>query len=267
MLEELRTVATQSMQLWVNWGTRDLGWRHGQVSFSAFVHPFDTWADLSHLIGVEDGGEMAGSIPARRPLSLTWDTQHGGTADEPSTKVRGVHYFCSVLPERQIPRELRARPKRDRLDLDHTRSVADVRDIVRDNGRYFLDEWIFHLWPDAVYRYPTAFKWTVLVDPMNRRDANRLEGQHVVANVDPSERYTLSLPGTTQYRLPPDQAVVPRLYVAGDWTDSGLNIGCVEAAVMSGRLASSGVRGYPDKRLIPGFCSRGDRVIEMQGGY
>jgi hypothetical protein len=30
----------------------------------------------------------------------------------------------------------------------------------------------------------------------------------------------------------------------------GLNIGCVEAAVMSGRLASAGT-GWPNKRFIP----------------
>jgi len=94
-----------------------------------------------------------------------------------------------------------------------------------------------------------------------------LKGQHIVANVDPSERYTLSLPGTTKYRLRPDEKVVPGLYVAGDWTDSGLNIGCVEAAVMSGRLASAAITEYPDTRLIPGLCRRTDRATELQGGY
>ena len=48
MLRNLGTVATQSIQLWVNRIHAQLGWTHGQVSFSAFVHPFDTWADLSH---------------------------------------------------------------------------------------------------------------------------------------------------------------------------------------------------------------------------
>ena len=54
MLENLGTVATQSVQIWVNQETRTLGWTHGQVSFSAFVHPFDTWADLSQLVEVEN---------------------------------------------------------------------------------------------------------------------------------------------------------------------------------------------------------------------
>jgi uncharacterized protein with NAD-binding domain and iron-sulfur cluster len=244
MLEELGTVATQSIQLWVNRDTPGLGWMRGQVSFSAFVHPFDTWADLSHLIEVE--------------------TRDAASA---ANTARGVHYFCSTLPEWQIPEPLRVVANRDRLGLDDTTLIAEAQDVVRENARYFLDDWVYQLWPDAVHRYPTAFKWEILVDPGDRSGAERLLAQHVAANVDPSERYTLSLPGTTQYRWPPDQEVVPNLFVAGDWTDSGLNIGCVEAAVMSGRLASSGISGYPDKRLVPGFSRRTDRVTVMQGGY
>jgi uncharacterized protein with NAD-binding domain and iron-sulfur cluster len=242
MLDHLGTAATQCVQLWVNRTTRGLGWTHGQVSFSAFVHPYDTWADLSHLIDVEGSDSGPEEAPAL-----------------------GVHYFCSVLPEQQIPEELRI-ASIDGLvhDLD---AVADAHDVVRENARNFLEEWAFQLWPDAVHRYPTAFKWELLVDPQKRYGADRLDGQHLVANVDPSERYTLSLPGTTKYRVRPDEPVLRGLFVAGDWTDCGLNIGCVEAAVMSGRLASSGITSYPKKELIPGLCSRKDHVTEMQGGY
>ena len=103
MLENIGTVATQSIQLWVNGKTLDLGWMHGQVSFSAFVHPFDTWADFSHLID-------------------------GRGSDE----ALGVHYFCSVLPERRFRsryavRSATARARRH----DGSRKV---RDVVRENG-------------------------------------------------------------------------------------------------------------------------------------
>jgi hypothetical protein len=235
MLGHLATVATQSMQIWVTKETRGLGWMHGQVSFSAFVHPFDTWADLSHLTRVERTG------------------------------ARGVHYFCSVLPDREI-RRIGGDPSRVAGEL------RDVKTLVKENAKRFLNEWIFQLWPDAVDRYPNVFRWQLLLDSPRpprsaprRPDADRLDAQHIVANVDPSERYTQSLPGTTKYRIRPDDTGFARLVIAGDWTDCGLNFGCVEAAVISGRLASSAVTGYPDARLIPNHLRSAARAA-AQGG-
>jgi uncharacterized protein with NAD-binding domain and iron-sulfur cluster len=219
MLKNIGTVATQSMQLWVKKTTRELGWMSGQVSFSAFVHPFDTWADLSQLIAVENQPDA-----------------------------RSVHYFCSVLPEEQA-----------RLER--------VKEVVRENAKRFLDDWVFQLWPDAVDRYPNDFKWDrLLVDPKQRRGAARLDGQHIVANVDPSERYTQSLPGTTKYRIRPDDTGFAHLFIAGDWTDCGLNFGCVEAAVISGRLASSAITHFPDTRVIPGYIVPVGRAVATEGG-
>ena len=232
MLETGGTVATQSTQLWVNESTRNLGWTHGQVSFSAFVHPFDTWADLSQLIAAENH------------------------ADE----VRGIHYLCSVLPEGDVPK----------ITLPSKASAAQksTNALVKENTRRFLNDWVIHLWPEAVERYPSRFKWKVLTDKRNRVGEQRLDAQHFVANIDPSERYTQSLPGTTKYRIRPDDTGFEHLYIAGDWTDCGLNFGCLEAAVISGRLASSGIRGYPNKRLIPGYIVPRARVAQtMQGGY
>jgi uncharacterized protein with NAD-binding domain and iron-sulfur cluster len=224
MLNGIGTVATQSAQLWVNRKTRDLGWTRGQVNLSAFVHPFDTWADLSQLVAVENQPDA-----------------------------RGVHYFCSVLPEEYVP-AVGADPQQVAAAL------KNAKEVVTENTKRFLSEWIFHFWPDAVERYPNVFRWEYLVDPDRRHGAERLNAQHIVANVDPSERYTQSLPGTTKYRIRPDQTGFHPLFIAGDWTECGLNLGCVEAAVISGRLASSGIRGYPDARLIPGYVHSGGRV-------
>jgi hypothetical protein len=41
--------------------------------------------------------------------------------------------------------------------------------------------------------------------------------------------------------------------LAGDWTRTGLNIGCVEAAVISGLLASHALSGYPLREDIAGL--------------
>jgi len=216
MLHRIRTVATQSAQLWVTKPTYELGWTHGQVCFSGFVHPFDTWADLSQLTKVENQPEA-----------------------------RGVHYFCSVLPDPDIERI--EDPQRAVTEL------AKAKEVVKQNVRIFLNDWVFHLWQNAADRYPNTFKWDLLVDINKGKGDERLAAQHFVANIDLSERYTLSLPGTTQHRIRPDETGFDGLYIAGDWTNCGLNFGCLEAAVISGRLASAGIRGYPDTRLIPGF--------------
>lgn len=46
------------------------------------------------------------------------------------------------------------------------------------------------------------------------------------ANVSPPELYVLSVPGSSQYRLPAvDPHEFSNLYLAGDWTKNGLNLG------------------------------------------
>lgn len=69
--------------------------------------------------------------------------------------------------------------------------------------------------------------------------------RYVRANVEPSERYVQSLPGTGGSRLPADGSGYDNLFLAGDWIDSGLNAGCIEAAVLSGLEAANAVRGLP----------------------
>lgn len=81
-------------------------------------------------------------------------------------------------------------------------------------------------------------------------DSPRLIDTYFRANQDPSDQYVLSVPGSTRYRLAADGAGVSNLFLAGDWVRTGLNAGCIEAAVMSGRQAARALLGghYP----IPG---------------
>jgi hypothetical protein len=51
-------------------------------------------------------------------------------------------------------------------------------------------------------------------------------------NIESSERYVLSLVDTRRYRLPAGQSGFSNLFLAGDWLKTGLEEGCVEAAVM-----------------------------------
>ena len=78
-----------------------------------------------------------------------------------------------------------------------------------------------------------------------RTDESRFDTQHWIANVDPSERYILSLPGTGRYRISPLDNTYDNLTIAGDWTSCGFDVGCVEAAIMSGRLAAHAISFFP----------------------
>lgn len=87
----------------------------------------------------------------------------------------------------------------------------------------------------------STFAWEDLVD--RRVDAPtgpaRLDAQYLRANTHPSERYVLSVAGSTAHRLPPhDAAEYRNLFLAGDWTRNGLNYGAMESAVVGGLLAA-----------------------------
>jgi uncharacterized protein with NAD-binding domain and iron-sulfur cluster len=71
--------------------------------------------------------------------------------------------------------------------------------------------------------------------------------------VRPSDRYSQALPGSTRYRISPLDRSYDNLTVAGDWTNSSLNMGCVEGAVMSGLLAAHALSGLPKLASITGY--------------
>ena len=74
-------------------------------------------------------------------------------------------------------------------------------------------------------------------------DPARLVSWYYRANTDPSDRYVLSLPGSGRYRLRADGSGLQNLFLAGDWIDSGLNAGCIEAATLAGLQAANAAEG------------------------
>ncbi|HXU04763.1 MAG TPA: NAD(P)-binding protein [Polyangia bacterium] len=216
MIENVKSVPTQAFQLWMNADMKQLGWSGPQANISGFVEPFDTWADMRQLIPRESF----------------------------AAPVKSVAYFCSVLPDP---------PKRAEVTR---KFAASQRAIVRRNAIRFLNKDIAHLWPRATKR-AGEFRWDVLVAPSARqpRDTTerRFDTQFLTANVNPSDRYTLSLPGTLEHRISPLDRTFENLTIAGDWTDCSFNEGCVEAAVMSGRLAAHALSGSPRLEDIVGF--------------
>ena len=84
-------------------------------------------------------------------------------------------------------------------------------------------------------------------------DDSRFDTQFWTANVDPTERYVLSVPGSQKYRISPLDNTYDNLTIAGDWTACGLDTGCVESAVMSGRLAAHAISALPALKDIVGY--------------
>lgn len=142
-----------------------------------------------------------------------------------------VAYFCSSMPLAE-PGPARAAVRRDAID--------------------YLDNHVGHYWPGAVG--PDGFAWDLLAGADRPAGPNAIDSQYLRANVDPSDQYVQAMPGTNEARLRPGDSGFAHLHLAGDWTDSGLNAGCIEAAVLSGIEAANSILGLP----------RGSRTT---GGY
>jgi uncharacterized protein with NAD-binding domain and iron-sulfur cluster len=187
MVESLKTVRTAAYQAWLTKDLAGLGWKGSSPVLSNFLDPLNTWADMTHLLNVEE-------VPA--------DFRH-------------LAYFCGPWPE--------------------TKPTTDVA----ESGGRVLDELAKSFWPGAS-------------NGQGKFDPAILAMEFARANAYPSNRYTLSLPGTTQFRLRAGESGFDNLVLAGDWTRNPLNVGCIEATVMSGMAAAQAISGHPRDAQIAG---------------
>jgi uncharacterized protein with NAD-binding domain and iron-sulfur cluster len=151
--------------------------------------------------------------------------------------------FCASLPEASIS------------------DGVDGGEVVRSNAVRFLENHAPKLWPGVIDAVG-GFRWDLLcadgAEPAT--GPARFDSQYWRANADPSDRYVQSLPGSAPYRLRADGSGFDNLFLAGDWIDSGLNAGCIEAAVLSGLQAANAVEGRPvDERTSGGYRPHGAR--------
>jgi uncharacterized protein with NAD-binding domain and iron-sulfur cluster len=208
MVERIPTIRTQAFQVWMRPTLAETGWRGPSPLSTAYARPMETWGDLSLLLATESWK------PGQRPGMLA--------------------YVCGPMPdgEGEPPAWFSdpTYPGRER-----ERAFAEMRRFLCEHGG--------HLWP-ALRRHGD-FDWAQLVDAEGRAGAERLRAQFWIANVEPSERYVLSVPGSLRHRLRSDESGFDNLYLAGDWTFTGMNLGCVEGAVMSGLRAARAISGAP----------------------
>lgn len=213
MTIHIRTVATQAFQLWLRPAESELGWHSPGVTTSGYVAPFDTWASMPQTLWTEE-----------------WPDE-----DSPRT----VAYFCGAFDAEWPP------------DGDHDDYVVRCHQQVRSHAVTYLDQHVGLYLPGAVTE--GGFAWHLLSGANGARGSIALDTQHVSVNIDPSDRYVQSIPGSDKYRLRPDESGYDNLFLAGDWTDCGVNAGCIEAAVMSGLQAANAVLGRGRHHRIRGF--------------
>jgi uncharacterized protein with NAD-binding domain and iron-sulfur cluster len=205
MFENVKTTQTQGFQVWMNKDLAACGWNLGSPIVGSYVEPLDTWADMSHLLEAED-----------------WPTENAP---------RQLAYFCGVMKDAAV-----VPPSSDTSfpEAEYGRTLEQATD--------FLGEYAGYLWPNLVSE--GEFDWNVCFGNDSATGTAKFKSQYWRPNIDPSERYTLAVAGSTKYRLAADHSGFTNLILTGDWIRNGLNSpGCIESTVISGRQAARAISG------------------------
>lgn len=196
--------------------------RH-MVGSSATVatQAFQLWTRKSRdRLGYNSPGDSV-SATFVEPLDTYCDMGHllGREDWPPEDDVEYIAYVCGVLDDR-----------------DETHAEATER--VRQNALAYVGLDLPSLWPKTV-----GDPWSVLFDRDGRSGQARFDAQYWRANTAPWQRYVITPAGNVKSRLPSHGAAFANLTLAGDWTATGINGGCVEAAVISGLQAARSLTG------------------------
>lgn len=129
-----------------------------------------------------------------------------------------IAYFCGALHEGPL----------NPLDAQTPhRALAKVQAHV--------NTWLDHRLADV---------WPAIATSAGGIDRSTLVDTYLRANIDPSERYVMSVAGSNRARLKANATGISNLVITGDWTDNGFNAGCVEAACMAGMQAANALLGH-----------------------
>jgi uncharacterized protein with NAD-binding domain and iron-sulfur cluster len=225
-LKKVQTTQTLALQLWLTKDTDQLGWHDPRTVMVGFARETEKWS-CAPLQSWEDN----------TPLLATEVARKEGTP-------RSLAYFVGVFPDADVipPSPDPRFPKSE---------VQRAKDAIVP----WMNRCLPILWPKARDTGTSGFCWDLLDAPPGVVGPKRLDFQYVRTNIDRWERYVLSAPGTLRWRLWPDGSGISNLLLAGDWVRTGLDAGCIEAAVMSGRAAARAITG--GNMSIPGYGNSG----------
>jgi uncharacterized protein with NAD-binding domain and iron-sulfur cluster len=212
MVINVLTVRTQGAQLWFDRTLDQMGWRMLSPCLVNYSQPCAAWLDASQVLCREE-----------------WP---------PNQTPGSVAYLCSTLPDDE--------PAQNETAVAAFQRTRAATNLVQTGVRDWLNAYVDHLWPDATRAdNPHGLDWKTLVDSEERQGEARLDAQFFRANVDASERYVLSVAGSSKYRLRAGESGIDGLYLTGDWIRNDFNVGCVESTVIAGLQCSRVIAGYP----------------------
>jgi uncharacterized protein with NAD-binding domain and iron-sulfur cluster len=216
MIKDVVPVPTIAFQLWLKCSIADMQWEFqnaGLALLGSYREPYDTWADMSHLIYKEQW--PAGHVP------------------------KNIAYFCGPTPN---PDAVQIMVNAQSANFSDAAFPELQNQVAYTNALEFLRNLTQHIWP-GISITPGSFDFTQLTDLTNGGGEDRLKNQFFRANIDPTELYVMSFTNSSSSRLKTDQNGYHNLYITGDWIDNGFNAGCVEATVMAGLQTARSVSG------------------------
>ncbi|MBY6014211.1 NAD(P)-binding protein [Qipengyuania gaetbuli] len=197
-------------------------WRRFNTTIrSTATQSLQTWMDKTEK-GL--GWDKPSLVGAYDKVNLnTWCDISEVLATESWPKESGVcseQIMCGPLPCKDTlpPSSDHEYPARQQAIVDQ---LAD--DFLNGDGSYFWHREFGPGGPD---------KGTIL-------------SRYSRANIDPSERYTLTVRGSTRHRMTASGSTYSNLYLTGDWIQNGQNLGSFEATTISGMLASHAISKFP----------------------
>ena len=217
LLANIPTIQTQSLQIWLNKTTPELG-----LTLTP-THPSDTALACGYAVPYD------GMVDFTRLVK--WENWPAAILP---TAPKALWYFSDVLAQTETP-----------PPFTDTSYPAKKQAAAETVAQAFMNTSLKPVFPLGL-------------NAKGQLDASLLVGKpYVRVNFEPTERYVTAPANTTAFRLKAWESGYSNLYLAGDWTYTGLNVGCVEATVMSGKLASLAISGYPALNTIIGYDAGG----------
>lgn len=225
MVENVKSIQTSAFQIWMNKDQKELG-------FTTKLTGDDFLLGASYNFPNVDFSNFADLIALE-----TWPADN---------TPKSLFYFCGPMQESETPPDFSDTdyPKRqyDRVKWAAAQGLENFANILPKAN------------PGPLNPSGLDFELLSQFDPkVPATGIQKMNQQYFRANIDPTERYVLSVPGSAKYRLKAWDSGFANLVLCGDWIDTSLNFGSAETSIISGMLASFAICKSPKLDQIIGY--------------